>query len=73
MLEQLRQVTFALANIRQNAIAIRNENDELRKRFSILQEENTRLKNDYEKLKNEYAEYKRNTEKTTQAIPNDES
>ena len=36
MLEQLRQVTFALANIRQNAIAIRNENDELRKRFSTL-------------------------------------
>lgn len=64
MLEQLRQVSFLIAALRQTAQEITHENEELRKRY-------TTLKNDYDKLKNEYDECKRNLEKTSQEIPND--
>ena len=64
MLEQLRQVSFLIAALRQTAQEITHENEELRKRY-------TTLKNDYDKLKNEYDEGKRNLEKTSQEIPND--
>lgn len=36
MLEQLRQISFLIANLRQNLIAITHENEELRKRYSQL-------------------------------------
>ena len=58
MLEQLRQVSFLIASLRQTAQEITHENEELRKRY-------TQLKNDYDKLKNEYDECKRNLEKTS--------
>ena len=64
MLEQLRQVSFLIAALRQTAQEITHENEELRKRY-------TQLKNDYDKLKNEYDECKRNLEKTSQEIPDD--
>lgn len=64
MLEQLRQVSFLIASLRQTAQEITHENEELRKRYS-------QLKNDYNLLKNEYAEYKGNIEKTSQEISND--
>ena len=59
MLEQLRQVNFLIASLRQTAIQIEHENEELRKRY-------TTLLNEHEKLKNEYDECKRNLEKTSQ-------
>lgn len=64
MLEQLRQVSFLIAALRQTAQEITHENEELRKRY-------TQLKNDYDKLKNDYDECKRNLEKTSQEVPND--
>ena len=64
MLEQLRQVSFLIAALRQTAQEITHENEELRKRY-------TALKNDYDKLKSEYDECKRNLEKTSQEIPYD--
>ena len=66
MLEQLRQISFLIASLRQNLIAITQENEELRKRYSQLQKE-------YDKMKNEYDECKRNLEKTTQETSNSES
>lgn len=66
MLEQLRQVSFLIAALRQTAQEITHENEELRKRY-------TQLKNDYDKLKNEYDECKRNLEKATQETSNSES
>lgn len=57
MLEQLRQVSFLLANIRQTVIQLEHENEELRKKYT--------------QLKNEYDECKRNLEKTSQEVPND--
>ena len=66
MLEQLRQISFLIANLRQNLIAITHENEELRKRYSQLQ-------NEYDLMKNEYDECKRNLEKTTQETSNSES
>lgn len=62
MLEQLRQVSFLIAALRQTAQEIIHENEELRKRY-------TQLKNEYDKLKND--ECKRNFEKTSQEVPND--
>lgn len=64
MLEQLRQVSFLIAALRQTAQEITHENEELRKRYQLLQ-------NEYNKLKNEYDECKRNLEKTSQEVPND--
>ena len=64
MLEQLRQVSFLIASLRQTAQEITHENEELRKRYITL-------KNDYDKLKNEYDECKRNLEKTSQEVSND--
>ena len=64
MLEQLRQVSFLIAALRQTAQEIMHENEELRKRY-------TALKNDYDKLKND--ECKRNLKKTSQEVPNDEA
>lgn len=64
MLEQLRQVSFLIAALRQTAQEIIHENEELRKRYQILQ-------NEYDKLKNEYDKCKRNLEKTSQEIPDD--
>ena len=49
MLEQLRQISFLIASLRQNLIAITHENEELRKRYSQLQ-------NEYDLMKNEYDE-----------------
>ena len=46
MLEQLRQVSFLIAALRQTAQEITHENEELRKRYA-------QLKNEYDKLKNE--------------------
>ena len=66
MLEQLRQISFLIASLRQNLIAITHENEELRKRYS-------QLKNEYDLMKNEYGECKRNLEKTTQETSNSES
>ena len=66
MLEQLRQISFLIASLRQNLIAITHENEELRKQYSQLQ-------NEYDLMKNEYDECKRNLEKTTQETPNSES
>lgn len=66
MLEQLRQISFLIASLRQNLIAITHENEELRKRYSQLQKE-------YDLMKNEYDECKRNLEKTTQETSNSES
>ena len=66
MLEQLRQISFLIASLRQNLIAITQENEELRKRY-------TALKNEYDLMKNEYDECKRNLEKTTQETSNSES
>ena len=66
MLEQLRQISFLIASLRQNLIAITHENEELRKRYSQLQK-------DYDKMKNEYDECKRNFEKTTQETSNSKS
>ncbi len=66
MLEQLRQISFLIASLRQNLIAITQENEELRKRYSQLQKE-------YDLMKNEYDECKRNLEKTTQETSNSES
>lgn len=62
MLEQLRQVSFLIAALRQTAQEIIHENEELRKRY-------TQLKNEYDKLKND--ECKRNFEKTSQEVSND--
>lgn len=62
MLEQLRQVSFLIAALRQTAQEITHENEELRKRYQILQ-------NEYDLLKND--ECKRNFEKTSQEVPND--
>ena len=64
MLEQLRQVSFLIAALRQTAQELTHENEELRKRY-------TQLKNEYDKLKND--ECKRNLEKTTQETSNSES
>lgn len=36
MLEQLRQISFLIASLRQNLIAITHENEELRKQYSQL-------------------------------------
>lgn len=66
MLEQLRQISFLIASLRQNLIAITQENEELRKRYTALQKE-------YDLMKNEYDECKRNLEKTTQETSNSES
>ena len=66
MLEQLRQISFLIASLRQNLIAITHENEELRKRYSQLQ-------NEYDLMKNEYYECKRNLEKTTQETSDSES
>lgn len=66
MLEQLRQVSFLIAALRQTAQEITHENEELRKKY-------TQLKNEYDKLKNEYDECKRNLEKTAQETSNSES
>jgi predicted nucleic acid-binding Zn-ribbon protein len=66
MLEQLRQISFLIASLRQNLIAITHENEELRKRYTALQ-------NEYDLMKNEYDECKRNLEKTTQETSNSES
>ena len=66
MLEQLRQVSFLIASLRQTAIQIEHENEELRKRY-------TALLNEHEKLKNEYDECKRNLEKATQEVSSNES
>lgn len=66
MLEQLRQISFLIASLRQNLIAITQENEELRKRYS-------QLRNEYDLMKNEYDECKRNLEKTTQETSNSES
>lgn len=62
MLEQLRQVSFLIAALRQTAQELTHENEELRKRY-------TQLKNEYDKLKND--ECKRNFEKTSQETSND--
>lgn len=62
MLEQLRQVSFLIAALRQTAQEITHENEELRKRYA-------QLKNEYDKLKND--ECKRNLEKTSQEVSND--
>ena len=59
MLEQLRQVSMILAAFRQNVQELLHENEELRKRYTILQ-------NEYAKMKNDYDECKRNLEKTSQ-------
>ena len=59
MLEQLRQVSMILAAFRQNVQELLHENEELRKRYTILQ-------NEYDKIKNDYDECKRNLEKTSQ-------
>ena len=64
MLEQLRQVSFLIAALRQTAQELTHENEELRKRY-------TQLKNEYDKLKND--ECKRNLEKTSQETSNSES
>ena len=66
MLEQLRQISFLIASLRQNLIAITQENEELRKRY-------TALRNEYDLMKNEYDECKRNLEKTTQEVSSNES
>ena len=66
MLEQLRQISFLIAGLRQNLIAITQENEELRKRYTALQKE-------YDLMKNEYDECKRNLEKTSQETSNSES
>ena len=66
MLEQLRQVNMILAAFRQNVQELLHENEELRKRYTALQ-------NEYDLMKNEYAECKRNLEKTTQETSNSES
>ena len=66
MLEQLRQVNMVLAAFRQNVIAITQENEELRKRYS-------QLKNEFDLMKNDYDECKRNLEKITQETANSES
>ena len=66
MLEQLRQISFLIASLRQNLIAITQENEELRKRYSQLQKE-------YDLMKNEYGDCKRNLEKTTQETSISES
>lgn len=58
MLEQLRQVSMILAAFRQNVQELLHENEELRKRYTILQ-------NEYDKMKNDYDECKRNLEKTS--------
>lgn len=64
MLEQLRQISFLIASLRQNLIAITQENEELRKRYTALQ-------NEYDLMKNEYDECKRNLEKTSQETSSD--
>ena len=64
MLEQLRQVSFLIAALRQTAQELTHENEELRKKY-------TQLKNEYDKLKND--ECKRNLEKTSQETSNSES
>lgn len=64
MLEQLRQVSFLIAALRQTAQELTHENEELRKRY-------TQLKNEYDKLKND--ECKRNLEKTAQETSDSES
>ena len=64
MFRQLDHVRLLLAEVRQYGTQLEHENEELRKRYTIL-------KNDYDKLKNEYDECKRNLEKTSQEVPND--
>lgn len=64
MLEQLRQISFLIASLRQNLIAITQENEELRKRYTALQ-------NEYDLMKNEYDECKRNLKKTSQETSSD--
>lgn len=59
MLEQLRQMSMLLANVRNYAIQIEHENEELRKRYTALQKE--------------YDECKRNLEKATQEVSTNES
>ena len=66
MLEQLRQVNMILAAFRQNVQELLHENEELRKRYIVLQ-------NEYDKMKNEYDECKRNLKKTSQETSNSES
>ena len=66
MLEQLSQERMILAAFRQNVQELLHVNDELRKRYSLLQ-------NVYDKMKNEYDECKRNLEKTTQETSDSES
>lgn len=66
MPELFKQLSIIIATLRDNFIAIRNENQELRKRYVSLQ-------NEYDKLKNEYDEYKRNPKKTSQEISSNES
>ena len=66
MLEQLRQVSFLIASLRQTAIQIEHENEELRKRYTALQ-------NEYDLMKNEYDECKRNLEKASQEVSTNES
>ena len=66
MLEQLRQISFLIASLRQNLIAITQENEELRKRYTALQ-------NEYDLMKNEYDECKRNLEKASQEVSTNES
>ena len=48
MLEQLRQISFLIASLRQNLIAITQENEELRKRYTALQNEYDLMKNEYD-------------------------
>lgn len=60
------KITVALAEIKNYYIAMKKENEELRKLY-------TQIQKDYDKLKNDYDECKRNLEKTSQETPNSES
>lgn len=66
MLEQFVQIKMLLASLRDNIISVSRQNEALTKLYAEVKEEN-------ELLKRENDEYKRNIEKTSQEVSNDES
>lgn len=66
MLEQFVQIKMLLASLRDNIISVSRQNEALTKLYAEVKEEN-------KLLKRENDEYKRNIEKTSQEVSNDES
>ena len=60
------KITVALAEIKNYYLAMKKENEELRKLY-------TQMQKDYDKLKNDYDECKRNLEKASQETSDSQS